>query len=287
MNTELLKKVFDEHIVVGEKIYNGVVESISSNKNYFYYLNNKGWETVAEKGGIAALNYYGTIDTLQRIFIGCVTGYLRMYKWIQGIELGLSTNNYLVFSSSARGFLEATTDYYDAIENIPLTIAENYKMFKEALSKEKTDMLLGFKHIDNLLLHFQEASRKDNGSNPLFKPKNAKSYMENPNLKYLNLYDFYGELCETTHPAKASLYTFKEENYRYSLDVEMDAVLINELLDKHANQLSRLLELTENLFVATIKVVNSFGIKELQIEYMDCVSLSEVRIWDRISKCIS
>ena len=101
------------------------------------------------------------------------------------------------------------------------------------------------------------------------------------------LYDFYGELCETTHPAKASLYTFKEENYRYSLDVEMDAVLINELLDKHANQLSRLLELTENLFVATIKVVNSFGIKELQIEYMDCVSLSEVKIWDRISKCIS
>lgn len=235
--------------------------------------------------GAAWVNAYWCHEILQRIYFASLTGYMRMHRWMQGISQGIEMNNYLIFSASARGFLEAATDYYDAMENIPLFIAENFKIMKVSLEGKVNYIVYGFDELEERLLHFQEANKEAGKSALLLKPKTAKAYMESNNLIHLDLYRCYSELCEITHPAKSSLDLFIDDtDYIYSFNMQKDEIMINDFLTKYSAKFAELFERTENLCIITLQIVNKFRVDELTLEYINGIDTSMIRIWEKINK---
>ena len=289
MNTKVLEKVFGKQIATSEEIYKGIFKEVSEKKSeYMIFLTPGEFVKIGLEKGAAWINEYLTNETIQRVYLANVTGYFRMIKWIQGIEVGMEKENYLVFSASARGFLEATTDYYDAMENILLTIAENFNLMKSALNGKVDDRIVSYGELENILLHFQEANKNNGKNDPMLKPKSAKAYMESDNLKHLNLYECYGELCETTHPAKSSLDFFIDDmNSVYSIDLSKDSEMIEEFLSKYADKFSELLERCENLIIISLQLLNRFGIDKYSIKFLSQVDTSKVKVWNKINQYIA
>ncbi|MCR3923508.1 MAG: hypothetical protein NUK65_13515, partial [Firmicutes bacterium] len=51
-------------------------------------------------------------ELLQRLHLASVTSLMRNFKWIEGIKFGIDSNNYIIFASSLRGYIEAFVDSY-------------------------------------------------------------------------------------------------------------------------------------------------------------------------------
>lgn len=288
MDVKILSQIFGEIAESSNVIYGMISEELRKNRYGYVYMSMEAFQLLGKEKGVEWINEYMTHETLQRIFIATLTGYLRQHKWIEGICQGIKLNNYLLFASSARGFLEAASDYYDALEVIPLVLAEQYKLFVKALNGKVNDMIIGFNDIENRLLHFQEANKRDGKNNSNLIPKTAKEYMESKNLKEMDLYSCYGELCEVTHPAKQSLEYFLEENdnFVYTIKLEKDKYKINAFLIKYASKYSELLMRTENLCIIIFKIINLFNIKELYLIAADKIDTRTIKLWEKIESYI-
>lgn len=288
MNITILNQVFGEIARSSNEIYEMIIDEISKNKNEYVYMSMEAFQLNGITKGAGWVNEYMAHEILQRIYFATLTGYLRQCKWMEGICQGIETNNFMLFSSSARGFLESATDYYDALEDIPLTLAENYKLFCEALSGHVNEKIIGFGAIEDKLLHFQEANKAEGKNNSNLKPKTAKEYMESKNLKRLDLYSCYGELCEITHPAKQSLDCFiDEKNYIYTINLNKDEEEIKTFLKKYSHKYSELLMRTENVCIITFQMINLFKIERLYLYSADKINTKSVKIWDKINSYIN
>lgn len=288
MDKEILKLIFGEASENSCEMHKMIVDEISKNNYYYAYLDNEAFLELVKKRGVAWANKCVTLETFQRLYLATITGYLRQCKWIDGICQGFKANNFLLFSSSARGFLEAATDYYDALENIPFSFADSYNLLSSAISEEVDDKILSFEEIEENLLHFQEANKAEGRNEPILRPKTAKEYMESKNLKQLNLYDCYSELCEVTHPAKHSLdFFFDNNNNILTINLNKDRDSINQFTNKYSTQYSKLLNRTENLCILIFKTINLFNIEELYMKTADNFNMDSIKGWEKIQKRIS
>lgn len=288
MDENILIKIFGDYAKDSNWFYEKLIDEMSKNKYKYAYLSLQIIEQKIKDNDIAFVNKYMTLEILQRLYISTLSGYLRQCKWIDGICHGIRNNNYILFSSSARGFLEASTDFYDALENIPLTVAENYKLLNDAILGAIDYEVIGFKEIEDRLLHFQEANKKNGKSDPNLKPKSAKSYMESRNIKQLDLYECYSDLCEVTHPAKQSLdLFFDENNYVLTINLNRDKENIEKFINKYTNKYAELLMRTENLCIIIFKVINLFKIDGLYLNVVDHFDMKSIKLWKKIETYIS
>lgn len=288
MDISTLEQIFGDNAEISIIMYKKIIDEISRNKYEYFYFSLKAMSLLAKENKFGLINQCLSHEILQRIYIATLTGYLRQYKWIEGMCQGIEINNFFLFSSAARAFLESATDYYDALEDIPLSLASHYDLMKKAISGELKSGLMCFKEIEDRLLHFQEANKSNGKSNDNLKPKPAKEYIESRNLKHLHLYDCYSYLCEITHPAKYSLdFFFDDNNYRYTINVYKDKQKIDDFLEKYSSKYSELLERTENLCVILFRVVNKFNIEELYLKYVENININSINLWRKIEKYIS
>ena len=286
MDKASLKFVFGEVAEYSLEVYRRIRQEICNNKYQYIFYSNEGFISEALKNGPGWTNQYYCMEILQRIYLASLTGYFRQQKWLDGVCSGVSTNNYILFCSSIRGFLEAATDYYDALECIPLTLAENFKLMSKAVKGEITDSIIGFEELENILLHFQEASRQSQEAGRIYSPKSAKAYMESKNLKSLNLYECYGDLCEVTHPANSSLNLFlNADDYIYTF-ADQDTKLMQSFVDKYSKPLSDLYMRVENICVITLQVLNLFQIEMYYSQAAASLNTENLKIWDKIHRLI-
>lgn len=287
MDENILKNFFGDLTGISNWLYKEIVDEINKNKYKYAYLS---WESIEYKlkvNDIAFVNSYMTFEILQRLYLSTLTGYLRQCKWIDGICQGIKVDNYILFSSSARGFLEASSDFYDALEDIPLSLAENYKLLCKAIEGKVDYEIIDFHEIEDRLLHFQEANRQNGKNDSKLKPKSAKLYMESRNIKQLDLYECYSELCEVTHPAKQSLdWFFEENNYILTINLNRDKECIDKFVNKYTKKYTELLMRTENLCIIIFKMINLFKIKGIYLPFIEKVDISSLRIWNKIKKYI-
>lgn len=287
MDNKILYKVFGEAAKNSDIINRMMMKDIDNNKFKYSYLTPESFITLSIIQGTACANQYLAKEILQRVYFAVITGYLREYRWLEGMCQSISNENYIMFMSSIRGFVEASTDFYDACECIPLTLAEEYKIVHKAIKGEISEVIISFDELEKSLLHFQEANKSREKKEKVYIAKSAKSYMESKNLKHLNLYECYGELCEVTHPAKDSLDLFINDNDNiYTFNLNKDKELINKFILKYSKKLSELLMRSENLCVTILKVLNLFGVQEIYTESMERVNIDNIPVWKKIIELV-
>ena len=291
MNAELdeiiLKNFFGDSTGISNWLYKKITDEVSQNKYKYAYLS---WESIEYKLKVhdfSFINSYMTFEILQRLYLSTLSGYLRQCKWIDGICQSIKIKNYILFSSSARGFLESASDFYDALEDIPLSLSENYKWLCKAIAGKIDYTVIDFQEIEDRLLHFQEANKQNGKSDSNLRPKSAKSYMESRNIRQLDLYECYSNLCEVTHPAKQSLDLFFEENnYILTININKDEEYIENFIKKYSNKYAELLMRTQNLCIIIFKMINLFKIKGIYLSFIEDIDLSPIKLWDKIEKNI-
>ncbi|WP_321285306.1 hypothetical protein [Exiguobacterium profundum] len=267
------------------KINRSMLNELSSNNHEYSYMDNEYFCSVIQTKGISYANKILAYEILQRAYIATVTGYLRQDKWIRGILSGIENENYHAFASTMRAYIESATDLFDGLNQIPMSLAENYIILKSALNEEVDEVIIKPGKLEELLIHFQEARKNHNYSEKFYSAKSAKKYMESTPLKDLKLYEIYGELCEITHPASNSLDIFLENNNNNKLMfVENDQVRINNFFSEYGQRLSELFLLTDNLCLIVLKLINKFNIEEMHCKTVEVIDLSDIKLWGKIEE---
>ena len=111
--------------------------------------------------------------------------------------------------------------------------------------------------------------------------------MESRNIRQLDLYECYSNLCEVTHPAKQSLDLFFEENnYILTININKDEEYIENFIKKYSNKYAELLMRTQNLCIIIFKMINLFKIKGIYLSFIEDIDLSPIKLWDKIEKNI-
>lgn len=287
MNLNTLKQIFGVNAEISISIYKMIVDEISKRNDKFFYYSVDSINLLAKQHDVGKINQCLSYEMLERIYIAALTGYLRQYRWIEGMCQGIEANNFFLFASTARAFLESSTDYYDALEDIPLSVAPHYKLIKEALSGKLDSGLMDFQEIENKLLHFQEACKSNGKEDKNLEPKSAKKYMESRNIKHLDLYDCYSYLCEITHPAKYSLdFFFDEDNYVYTININKDKRQISDFLEKYSGEYDEILERTENLCVILFRLINKFCVEKFYLHSVERININSIVLWQKVEKYI-
>lgn len=289
------KNIFGKNFNSIPTIIDGITSEIQSNKNYYGFLDQACYNSLFEKELLETKEASESMkiywfEMLERTYLSSVTGFLRFYHWLNGVEASLNSNNIILFESSLRGLLESSCDLYDALENLPITLANNFNIINLAITGKLHNIAVS-KEIEDLLIHFQYASKQNSKlysdiNNSIYRPKSAKSYITSTNLSPLNLYECYSKLCELTHPAADSLSVFiTNENNLLSINTNTEH-LIDDFISSYSPPLSQLIERTFNLLLLLFKTLNYFNIEALSLKYVNNINCESIPAWKKISNLI-
>ena len=283
------EKIFGEGSNYYSEISDNVIKEIKNEKTSkikFSFTDVNFFEKVLLENGIEVSMKLYWVETMQRIYLATISGYLRQYDWVQGINLAYNANNYNLFCAAVRSFMEASCDMYYSLAAIPLTVSSIAEPIKQAFAGELSEILIS-PEMEQSLLHFQEAKKrkKENDTPSYLYPETARTYLEHPHLRNLNLYKTYSELCEITHPAKQSLNIFlNEDNYEYSFIINSEAN-IAEFIKQNKYQLKELYMYTNNILILLLKTLNYFG-ADYYTKAVDTVNCETIPMWSKIRQSL-
>jgi len=266
-----------------------------TNKKYFYHDNGEFLLQIMNgEIGVAMQNYWR--ELLMRTHFASITSIMRNERWLKGLNLSMITNNYILFTSSLRGFLESVTDSYYSLLSKPTDIASNFKNIKLAINGKLSRPLLS-KEFEESLIHFQHASKSDKSGIKNNKPLSANNYIA--------IYDEYGDedtkklysaLCEVVHPANNSISCFTKlitetKDFEYArICVGLDGELIDKLIDNNSATISNLLKISISAPVLCLKVLNLLKSEFVESYYLEsCLINSQIESsdgWHKILKMV-
>ena len=235
--------------------YTKLLEEISENLNEtkFHIFSEQYLSEVIKENSKRGRQLY-CIDILENVRVSAITGLLRSFRWLQGMNEAYSSSNYLAFCATFRGFMLSAADCYYSLSPIPRTISENAKMLQEMLGGNDNSKVLTFydlKPLENLFEHFLLA-RKQKRDETLDVNQQAKSdaeYVKKLQGANTGLYcDCYYELCEITHPASSSVLYLVEMNETDGnfLRFDADHKYIISFCQKYSTIIPRLFETAFN-----------------------------------------
>ena len=215
-------------------------------------------------------------ELLQRLHLASVTTLMRNQKWIQGICFGIEIDNYILFASSLRGYLEAFVDSYHSTNFKFIDLAENFSNIDKAL-KGNMDRLFFSAEFEESLIHFYSAAKNANS-----KTSNVEWLRPLPSRKYIEEFDLpdselrhqlYSELCEIVHPASPSVKCFtKEDNSKSEIIrtvLGRDNELIDDMLDKYSKFLKLVFKVSNTFPVINLRTLNYFNEPCISATYID------------------
>lgn len=287
------REIFEQYYV----IYSDVIEKIE-HKNY-QYTDLEGYMSIyvdgLSKGDIRESQKIYWQEIMQRVHFATVTSLIRSKKWLEGVVLGLETKNLLLFSSSFRGFLEATVDSYYSLESLPTSMALNFRIINSALKGESNEVIVQ-EEIENKLIHFQFAKKCKKGIDAEVKiALNNTDYIKSFDLEHMGIKELYSDLCEVAHPAANSVNCFTKEeivseNHSYIItSTETDNLVITELIDKYSSQVEHLLKIGLSLYCICLKILTLFEYEDVHSKYIDESTFAKLlnkNSWDEILEII-
>lgn len=225
------------------------------------------------------------MELFYRCHMSSYSGLKRLLDWIDIIER--SSYNFISYCSGLRGLMECAGDTYDGLSAVAITLGDNKSLIKQALQGTLEEILIT-KELEDKLIHFTHASKTYSKITGLdyHKPKQSQDYVKalekDSTIKF---YEYYGFLCELTHPAGTSLgYNFEETSAgELFFSPKRDIQLVTDALERDKGLITELLMKGFNPITLLIKTINLFQIEGMYSKYADGITL-DFPAWNRISK---
>jgi hypothetical protein len=233
-------------------------------------------------------------DIVQRAHLGAVSGLLRQHRWLHGAITATAGPNFHVFASCMRGFLESAADIWHGLNLVAKTLAVEFSTLRAALAGETLHFSV-CQELEDRLVHFQFAARlpgKTLGAD-LEQPKKQREYLTHlQGASDGPLHDWYGELCDITHPGASSLFAFTRGSPEltgtwYRIDNALDEKLIETHCRRHASLIVWAVQRAVNLPLLTLKTINELPAPEFHSSVLDGIDLDNIAAWRFIKQQIA
>lgn len=261
-------------------IFNSFYDDIRNkmvHKKYYYMNALNHLNMIFESNDFKRYNKVYWEEILLRSHYSSTVSILRHEKWLKGVILSIEKNNYILFCSSLRGFLESVTDSYYSLLNVPFDLSNNFYNINLAIKGELEQLFIS-QELEETLIHFQFAKkvRKSDKNPDYLKALTTTEYINifSPN-EDKKIKDLYKLLCEVVHPASESVNLFNrtikvDDDLEYTTtDLMSDEGKINEVISNFSNEISQLLKLSINTPFICLKILGLFSFEPVKSKYID------------------
>lgn len=210
-------------------------------------------------------------EMLQRAHLTAVTAILRSRRWLSGAQHATGEENFLLFASAFRSFMESAADASTALIGTPWTLARCHPLITEALEGRATT-LSGSLGVEDELIHYSHGRRitgPDRANAPrshrVRKVQNYRKVLEDPNSDHVK--ECYNDLCDLVHPGASSVWMWldavDETGLEFRLSTQRDKALIAGFLRQYPTIPLELLMFAFNAPAITLNVLNYFPVEDL------------------------
>jgi hypothetical protein len=279
---DAIKTVFDEE----GKNYLPLLSALADNlSSYSYEIIPE--EVLLQKSDAEEIKRIYCLEIMYRAHWASAASILRTHRWVQGILLATTIDNYLTFAAAFRGLIESAGDIIDALKDIPLALAENLSGIKETLDK-KSKVIIDLRVVEEKLIHFTHARRLDKGQ---ISPDYHRNKTNTDYIKQLQdvgesmMIDCYSELCQIAHPAAQSVMCFidYDEKNLITLNNRLDELLIRDFCSRHKKVTQRILSLSLVSSICILKILNLLRVQDVITPEIDLVALNNPA-WKKIEE---
>lgn len=202
------------------------------------------------------------LGILERSHLACVTSIARSSRWIDALADSKKRNNALEFSAALRGFLEAASDAHDVMAFLPGSL---HKLFRYAYlvfidSPDVDNMMVAPKELEDRLIHYAYARRHPRGAAIMENHLNKTNADYIRNIEQFGVpgaKDLYGELCELTHPAAASVFCFlDEQSNSLRFNPNKDESIIGSIASRYSDTIVQLAQYSINPALVSLSFLN-------------------------------
>ncbi|MDB4609680.1 hypothetical protein OAH46_01175 [Verrucomicrobia bacterium] len=227
-------------------------------------------------------------EILFKVHFASLASIIRNYSWLKGMATAYEDQNFLLYCSSFRSLIESAADSYDALNNVAMTLSENYHVINDALLRKSKNLSI-CKELEDQLIHFSHARRigRKEAAPQSHRAKPATTYIKalDQSLSH-NFYECYSELCQYTHPAAQSVsYMMRPINtskFLFSPGREQQKII--EITKKYEKLIVPLLALSFNPAFLCLKVLKRLPIKNCHCHHIDQIGMSGIKAWSTICK---
>lgn len=201
---------------------------------------------------IKQIKFCYTLGIVERAHLACITSIARNARWLAAANGAVRDKNALCFSAALRGFLESCADAYDVMQYLPATLEKLFPyIYLVFIGSEKiSKFMISLEKLEGQLIHYAYARRQPKGVSPL------PHHTNKSNAEYIRQFEafgvsgantLYGELCELTHPAAASVSCFLDEcATSITFNPNKDEQVIDDLLMRYEETIEQLTLLSIN-----------------------------------------
>ncbi len=252
-------------------------------------------ESLAATGKVAEVNKIICTEILERAHWVATTALGRHSMWASGVKVVASKGNLLAYAACMRGFIESAADAFDALGNVPQTLADHFRILRKGLEGALADGLIVAREIEDTLVHFTHGRKlKKNEQAPSsHRAKSTREYVETLTEaasaigkdNSVAVSEFYSLLCELTHPSYLSVLVFAnvaEDGSSVRLDFKPDMQAVQQM-ESHYEVLFRpIFQLSLNPCLMTLKLLNHFPLPKVYTRVLDGIAL-EMPGWLKIA----
>lgn len=264
-----------------EKVYAFLTE----NTFRYGFVVRQQYQEIAGADLLWALQIYWQ-EILMMTHMTSVTSLLRSRAWLKVTCQAIEDGNALAFAGCFRAFLEAASDTYDALGNIPETLVDNRHLVKRQLAKQPGPALQ-IEGIEDQLIHFLRGREiaKGESAPAAHRAKQAADYFETLDKSRRGpVRELYHELCELSHPSEGSVFIFPQHqpDGHQLLNPGGDPNFACNVVAKHRNAVETAFECGINTCLLALKVLNEFPVESLHTPLLDQMCFENLPVGRRI-----
>ena len=218
-----------------------------------------------------------------------VTSLLRSRALLRGVCQAVDDDNALAFACCFRGFLEAASDTFDALGNVPESLVDHRQVIIKNLTKQAGQEVQVIAGIEDQLIHFlraRELSKNESAPASHQKKKTADYFESLEKTRQGPVRELYRQLCELSHPSEKSVFFFlrKEPDGNQFLNTAGDPNFAHNIVSKHRAAVDTAFQCGINAGLLLLKVLNEFPLESLHTPLLHDIKFTTLPLGRRIGK---
>lgn len=225
-------------------------------------------------------------EILERAHCFSLVAVARMERWLASMMVTAEQDNFLGFAASFRGLLESAADTRFALGDVPIQLATTFGHAHDAVWNRSTIMVLA-PDLEDDLIHFSHGRRvgKAESAPESHAAKTMREYLTAlEGASTGSLFACYEELCGVTHPAADSVSYLLEKGNSGGIvfSVRPDEKAISDLCARGGTIVRLCVQQSLLYPIVNLRIINRFGLPELQTPVVEDVSLDSVPLWREV-----